>query len=156
MKDAIKILRGQAVLCTRLLGMFDKLLEALKTDTAGAGVSKAVQDIEPPMAELSKLLSEQQRFLEAHGQPDMRSFMQAQAVSTERDVAMRLLGQAGALQEDLRKKARESELLLQRSKDFIDYHINVISQARASVTYGAPSAEAMEGQRGQRIFDRNV
>ena len=120
MKDAIGILKRQSILCTRLEDLLDGLLEALRTDTSGSRVSSAVQAIEPLLAELPKLLREQEEFLAACGQPDMDSFVQAQPISKERDVALRLLEQIEQGNDALRYQLDMSELLLQRNKEFID------------------------------------
>ena len=155
MKEAIAILERQRDISMRLEDLLEALLEALRTDTSGSRVSRAVQDIEPLLSELPKLLGDQERFLAACGQPDMDSFVQAQPVSSERDAALRLLDEIGQESDMLRYQLDMSELLLQRNKEFIDYHINVLSATSAGSTYGSSGLGA-SGGRGSGMFDKNV
>ena len=155
MREAIKVIRKQMLLNTRLLELFEALREALRTDTSGKSVSQAVQQMEPLLSEFAKLEREQQKFLGEHQKNNMWEFVQAQPSSVERDVALRLLQQLGDVQQKLRSASEESRLLLARSKEFVDFHMNVLSETQAGTTYGPQDAER-ERERGMRLFDQNV
>jgi flagellar biosynthesis/type III secretory pathway chaperone len=153
MREAIKVIRKQMLLNTRLLELFEALREALRTDTSGKSVSRAVQQMEPLLSEFAKLEREQQKFLGERQKNNMWEFVQAQPSSVERDVALRLLQQLGDVQQRLRSESEESRLLLARSKEFVDFHMNVLSETQAGTTYGPQDAER---ERGMRLFDQNV
>jgi len=155
MREAIKVIRKQMLLNTRLLELFEALREALRTDTSGKSVSQAVQQMEPLLSEFAKLEREQQKFLGERQKNNMWEFVQAQPSSVERDVALRLLQQLGDVQQKLRSESEESRLLLARSKEFVDFHMNVLSETQAGTTYGPQDAER-ERERGMRLFDQNV
>ncbi len=155
MREAIKVIRKQMLLNTRLLELFEALREALRTDTSGKSVSQAVQQMEPLLSEFAKLEREQQKFLGERQKNNMWEFVQAQPSSVERDVALRLLQQLGDVQQRLRSESEESRLLLARSKEFVDFHMNVLSETQAGTTYGPQDAER-ERERGMRLFDQNV
>ena len=155
MREAIKVIRKQMLLNTRLLELFEALREALRTDTSGKSVSRAVQQMEPLLSEFAELEREQQKFLGERQKNNMWEFVQAQPSSVERDVALRLLQQLGDVQQRLRSESEESRLLLARSKEFVDFHMNVLSETQAGTTYGPQDAER-ERERGMRLFDQNV
>jgi len=154
MKEAIRLLRRQAVACTRLDGLLGELGAAIRQSMDGRGISEIVQRMEAMFGEFSRLEGEQRDFLKAKGQKNMVSFVQAQPASMERDVAMRLLLQTGDLQKRLSRQIAAAGELLQRSQEFVAYHINVHSKARASGTYGPPG-EGADAHR-EKIFDANV
>ena len=153
MREAIKVIRKQMLLNTRLLELFGALREALRTDTSGRNVSGAVRQMEPLLSEFAKLEQEQQKFLGERQKNNMQEFVQAQPSSVERDVALRLLQQLGDMQQKLQAASAESQLLLTRSKEFIDFHMNVLSETQAGTTYGPQDTER---ERGMRLFDQNV
>ncbi len=155
MEKAIRIIRGQMLLCTRLSKQFEELREALRTDTSGRTVSTAVQKLEPLLAELSRWEKEQREFFSASKASSLAEYVQAQPVSEERDVALRLFQQLEDMQKELRETSADSSLLLERSKKFVDYHINVLSVTKAGNTYGREETAGGE-QRGMQLFDRNV
>ena len=155
MREAIKVIRKQMLLNTRLLELFEALREALRTDTSGRNVSRAVQQMEPLLSGFAELGREQQKFLGERQKNNMWEFVQAQPSSVERDVALRLLQQLGDVQQKLQAASAESQLLLTRSKEFIDFHMNVLSETQAGTTYGPQDAER-ERERGMRLFDQNV
>ena len=156
MREAIKILRQELVFCTRFAELLDELCAILKQRASGNGVTKTVQKLEKVLAEVPKMEAEKKAFLETAGQPDLRNFLESQTDSVEKKMALRLLEQVGTQQEKLRQQTAESRALLERSKEFVDFHINVISRTRANPTYGPPNASEAEHRRGIRMFDQNV
>ena len=155
MDKIIKMLREQMILCSRLNELFSQLDTALKDNTSGAGVTSTVQAIEPLMKELSGSDVKIQTFLKETNSDSLKNFIDSQPESIEHSVADRLLNQVSNLQMKLRHQIIMAASLLVKSKEFIDFNVNVISQTRASTTYGPPGAE-IEHQRKIRIFDANV
>lgn len=156
MREAIRILRQELVLCTRLAELQEELADCLKGHVSGNGVSKTVRELECVLADISKLEGEQKALLERAGKPDLRSFLDGQSPSVEREMALRLLDQVSSQQEKLRKQSAANRLLLERSKQFVDFQMNVLSRTKANPTYGPPNAGEAEHQRGRRMFDQNV
>jgi hypothetical protein len=56
----------------------------------------------------------------------------------------------------MRKDLDDARELLKRSKQFVDFHINVITQTAANDTYVPPGTAELENRRGVRMFDANV
>lgn len=156
MEEAIKLIRRQMVICSRIDELFEELKAVLRKSRGGRDLSEAVKRIESVFAELSGLEEGQREFLRMRQQENMVGFIQAQPASVERDVAMRLLSQVASLQEKLAWQSEMAKELLQHSKEFIGYHINVLSQARADGPYGPSGAAPVEAQRGRKMFDANV
>ena len=156
MKEAIRLIRQQMAVCTKIDKLLEELGGVLRKKPDGKKLNGAVKRIESAFAELSGLEGEQRRFLEARQQQNMVGFVQAQPASVERDVAMRLLSQVGILQEGIARQSETAKELLRHSKEFVDYHVNVLSQTRAEGTYAPPGAAAAGAQRGVKMFDANV
>ena len=155
MNIIIKILREQMILCKRLNEIFEQLQNSLKENTAGQGVTSSVQTIEPLMMDLSKIETKIKEFLKETGYTNIKTFIESQPAGIEHDVALRLLSQVSQLQEKLRHRVVNSSQLLVKSKTFIDYNLNVMSQTVANNTYGLPGKE-LQNQRRRRIFETNV
>lgn len=155
MREAIKILRKDLAFCTQLTELMESMDQILKERPSGNALTQAVKKLEQTLSEAPRLETEQKAFLEKAGYPDLHGFLEAQPASVEREMALRLWEQVGARQEELRRHSAANRLLLERSKEFIDFHINVISRARANPTYGPPGAGGAE-QGGRRMFDQNV
>ena len=156
MEEAIRLIRQQILVCARINELFEALKEVLRKKAEGKALSNAVKRMEAVFSELSGLEDQQQGFLEAQQQRNMIGFVQAQPASVERDVAMRLLSQLGAWQTRLSRQSVTAKELLRHSKEFVDYHMNVLSQAKAESTYGPPGASAADAGRGLKMFDANV
>ena len=155
MEEAIRLIRQQILVCARINELFEALREVLRKKAEGKALSNAVKRMEAVFSELSGLEDQQRGFLEAQQQRNMIGFVQAQPASVERDVAMRLLSQLGAWQTRLFRQSVTAKELLQHSKEFVDYHMNVLSQTKTEATYGPPGASAGAG-RGPKMFDANV
>ncbi len=155
MEEVIKLLRQQMVIYSKLSALLESLKAALHQREDSRKVSDAVKQIERMYAELSRLQRQQEKFLKTGQKENMASFVQAQPASVERDVAMRLLLQVDALQKKMIGQSASAKELLRHSKEFMEYHINLISRARAEGTYAPPEAGAAPGG-SRRMFDANV
>ncbi len=152
MDEAIKLLREQAVLCSRLTELLDKLTDSLKNfthDTSGI-----VQQIDPLVADLSKNSTRTQDFLKAANFNTFGEFINAADDGVQKDVAGRLLKQVVNLQEKLAGKMKIAAGVLVNGANFVNFNLNVLSQTSASPTYGAEAQTATNANR--RIFDANV
>ena len=155
MDSLIKILRDELFLFKKLSSSLANLSNALKLHSNGSGVSSSVQSIEPILIDLSKLDNSISAFLLSVGSSNLKAFLDSRPVSVERDVALRLLAQIDILQLKTRHQLINSANLLVKSKNFIDYNVNVLSQTVSTNLYGPPGADP-ESPRRHRIFDANV
>ena len=85
---------------------------------------------------------------------NLKIFIDKQPKSTENEVAVRLLAQVGTLQNRIRHQITNVARLMINSKTFIDYNLNVMSQAVANNTYGSDLKVGQHQTR--RVFNANV
>lgn len=157
MDKAIKLLREQMIICSRLNELFTELNNALKESRSGSDVTSSVQSIEPLMKNLSDNDNKIKEFLESIKVPSLKALIEAQPGGTERDVANSLLNKVWNLQKRLRHQITNVARLLVNSKSFIDYNINVMTQTVASNTYGPMgSNNNSRNLQKRRMFDANV
>lgn len=155
MREAIKILRQELVFYTRFGELMEELSNVLKERASGKDVSQVVKKLEQALSEGSKLESVVTGFLQSVKQPSFERFFEGLPPSVEKNMAVRLLEQVSDQQEQLRRKSETSHVLLERSKKFVDFQMNVLSRTRANPMYGQPGADgAAPGGRG--MFDRNI
>ena len=129
----------------------DSVREALKRNTSGTGVSAAVHRIEPILSALSELNKKTEELLAARKAKDLYELLTAQPDSADRDVALRLFADTERLRDKVKRNNALTNELLQRSKMFVDFHINVASQVKAENTYGPPGT-AENIKQGRKVF----
>ena len=156
MNEVVKLLRTQLMLSTECLEKLQAIKTALKENSAGKGVTEAVQAIEPTLAKLGQLEKLTREFLELTGKKRMTAYAASMPDSVERDAVMRLLSRIQGLDERLQRELASTQALLKRSKEFVDFHINVMTQTAANDTYAPPGAVEVENRRGIKMFDANV
>ena len=152
MDEAIKLLREQAILCSRLNELLDKLTDALKNFTHETPV--IVQEINPLVADLEKNSTATQKFLQAANFQNFGEFINAADDGVQKDVAERLLKKVVLLQDELAAGMKVAAGVLVNGSNFVNFNLNVLSQTSASPTYGAEATTATNSNR--RIFDANV
>ena len=152
MDEAIKILREQAILCSRLTELLDKLTDALKNNSLET--AEVVKKIDPLVIDLSKNSSKSQEFLQTTNFKNFGEFITAAEEGIHKDVAERLLNQVINLQAKLIQSMQVASRLLANGKDFVNFNLNVLSQTSASPTYGSEAKTRTNSDR--RIFDANV
>ena len=152
MDEAIKLLREQAILCSRLNELLDKLTDTLKNFTHET--PEIVQQINPLVADLSKNSTETQKFLQAANFQTFGEFINAADDSVEKEVAERLLKKVVSSQEKLVDGMKVAAGVLVNGANFVNFNLNVLSQTSASPTYGAEAQTATNANR--KIFDANV
>jgi len=154
--DAIALLRQQLLLSTGCLDKFQTLKEALQRSSSGVGVTAAVQALEPALGELSRLETGQRKCLGKNSTETLAAFVEAQPVSVERDVALRLLAKVQKVSAELQQQIESSSSLLSRSKSYIDFNVNLMSGTAASATYGPPEYNSAEPLRERKMFEADV
>ena len=86
----------------------------------------------------------------------MTAYAAEQPDSVERNTVLHLLQKVQQSERTMRKDLDDARELLKRSKQFVDFHINVITQTAANDTYVPPGTAELENRRGVRMFDANV
>ena len=156
MNEAVKLLRAQMLLSTECLEKLRAVKEALRDTSNGLGVNAAVQALETPLTKLGKIAKLQDKFLQEAENKRMTAYAASMPDSVERDAVMRLIARVHGLENEMQKELASTQALLQRSKDFVDFHINVMTQTAANDTYAPPGATEVENHRGIKMFDANV
>ena len=152
MDEVIGLLRGRVVLCGQLLKLFTELVELLKNNSANT--AELLRKIETIIKDLSTNAVKSQEFLNGMKASSLAEFISAQEKDIKRDVAERLLLQAGNFQKQLKVKLETSEQLTAMGMKFVNFTLNAMTQTRSGNTYGA-AAETSE-QTKRHIFDANV
>ena len=86
----------------------------------------------------------------------MSAFVASQPDSVERDVAFRLVDKVNSLGRVLRESIALNQQLMSRSKEYIDFHMNLMSGVDAGTIYSAPGGPGRDGGRERKMFDSGV
>ena len=151
----MSLLRQQLLLTEDCLGKFKNLKEALKHSNSGAGVTPAVQALEPALKEFGILQKKQDGFLQQMKMSQLADVISGQPDSEEREAALHLLDEAAKQSEMLRAEIAGSDVLLKHSKKFVDFNVNLMSGVAASTTYG-PGSAAYGEVRDRKMFDADA
>ena len=152
MDEAIKILREQTILCSRMPALFDELIKVMKNNSPE--VQEPVGKIERVMRELSANEKKAQEFLKSVNAPSFAEYLSAQKKNIKRDMAEKLLKKAAESQERIKNQLEMLKVLLQSGKNFIEFNLNILARTSASETYGQKAQR--ESQRTRRMFEANV
>ncbi len=152
MDEAIKILREQTILCSRMPALFDELIKVMKNNSPE--VQEPVGKIERAMRELSANEKKAQEFLKSVNAPSFAEYLSAQKKNIKRDMAEKLLKKAAESQQRIKNQLEMLKVLLQSGKNFIEFNLNILARTSASETYGQKAQR--ESQRTRRMFEANV
>ena len=156
MNDAIRLLRAQLLLSEECLERLTAVKKALQENTDGTEVTASVQALEPVLSRLGQLEKLREGFLQKSGKPRMTAYAAGMPNTEDRDAVMRLLHKVQEQEQSMKKELASAQSLLRRSKDFMDFPINVMTRTAASDTYTPPGTSEAEGRRGIRMFDANI
>lgn len=156
MTEALKLLQIELQLLTGAQIELAHIKSAITENPSGEGVTDAVHSLEATLARLGLLEQRKAELLERVGLPTLRDYIFTQSPRFERETTLNLFGKIQGLEETLKKDLATTRELLKRSKEFIDFHINVITETRASVTYAPPGGGNMGESRNVKMFDANV
>lgn len=156
MNDAIRLLRAELLLSQECLDRLQKLKHVLQKNADGAEVTEAAQAILPILNKLDLLDKRKREFLQQTGKMRMTAYAADGPDSEERDTVLHLLQKVHQSEDQLRRELSSTKELLKRSKQFVDFHINVMTQTAANDTYVPPGAAEFENRRGIKMFDTNV
>ncbi len=153
--DAVSLLYQQLGLLNDASARVKALQETLKHSTSGKGVREAVKELEKSLTGLFSFEKVQEAFLRQRGFHAMSDSLAALPLARQA-ATQKLLRANAALERRLRRQLVSAQTLLQHSKEFVDFHVNVMNQAQASETYAPPGAATIENPRGVKMFDANV
>ena len=154
MKEIIRILRQQLVLCQQLQLLVHQQRELLKGHST-ADISEFARKMEPLLLELGRLDKQQKQQLAESSARTMAELLERQPASVERSLAAQLLEKLQRTMQDTREEGRKNDMLLQRNMEFIDYTINVLNQTTADAVYAPPGAAA-QAVRPRKMFDASI
>jgi len=153
--DAVSLLYRQLGLLNDASARVKALQETLKHSTSGKGVREVVNELERNLAGLFSFEKVQETFLRQRGFSTMHESLAA-LPREKRAAGQKLLRANAALERRLRAQLVSAQTLLKHSKEFVDFHVNVMNQAQASETYAPPGAATVENPRGVKMFDANI
>lgn len=156
MNDAIRLLRAELLLGQDCLERLEKLKCTLQENTDGAEVTEMTQAILPILNKLDLLDKRKCEFLQQAGKTSMTAYAADCRKPEERDAVLHLLQKVHQAEDRMRRELNSTKELLKRSKQFVDFHINVMTQTTANDTYVPPGAAELENRRGIKMFDKNV
>lgn len=156
MNDAIRLLWAERLLNQECLDRLQDLKHALQENTDGAEVTEVAQAIQPTLNKLKLLEKRKHEFLQQAAKTSMIDYGMDQSDIKERDTVLQLLQNVHQGESQMRRELDSTKELLKRSKQFVDYHINVMTQTAANDTYVPPGAAEIENRRGIKMFDTNV
>ena len=155
MKEIIEILRQQLILCGRILAISQKQQKQLVEHAATASGATAAE-MEPLLASLQKSEANKDALLKKISGHDIAEFIRRQPKSMERDMAQRLLEKLQAVMGELKALNGHNRELLKRNMQYIDFNINVMTQAAAGTTYEATGGQPAQPDAGVKMFDTNI
>lgn len=156
MTATFKLLQAELQLLAESLTELENIKQALTENPSGAGVKEAVASLETTLSRLSLLEKRKEELLQKVGKATLKDYLLSDKAAAEQIPAINLINKIHGLEDKLKKELKTTRELLDRSKKFVDFHINVITSTEASVTY-APSGtgEGMENRK-VKMFDANV
>ena len=155
MKEIIEILRQQLILCGRILAISQKQQKHLVEHAAAASRAVAAE-MEPLLVSLQKSEANKDALLKKISGHDIAAFIRRQPKSMERDMAQRLLEKLQAVMAELKALNGHNQELLKRNMQYIDFNINVMTQAAAGTTYEATGGQPAQPDAGVKMFDTNI
>ena len=155
MDEVVRLLRAQILISNRALEKLKAIKETIQAENKGAHIVAAVQAMEPVLLELGKLEKQKQAFLQGRKLSSVQAVLAQEPASEAREIAVHLLHRAQEFEESLTREVAATRLLLEKGKQYVDFHINVLTRTVASDTYNQDAAES-ESRREIKMFDSSV
>lgn len=155
--QAIAALLKEQLLCgTEAAKAVAQLRGTLQQNPSGKGVGADVQALEAALQKLGALDRRTDAFLAVAGAKTLIDAVKALPPSPLAEGVNRLAVRAAQQQRALQVAVASAKELLEKSRGFIDFHVNLLTQTAASDTYTPPGGTEAELRRGRRMFDANV
>lgn len=156
MKEVIDILRQQLIICKRAMEVSQKESAVLKGKMGQSSLEELVRQLEPLLAGLGTMEKRKQQLLVSMGEETLGAWLLKQPDSAEKRVAEQLLEKLQQQLRHLQQVNGQSQLLLQRNMQYIEYSVNVMTQVSAGTTYTSPKDAEPQLMRGTKMFDKSV
>ena len=155
MDEVVRLLRAQILISNRCLEKLKAIKATIQAENKGVNIVAAVQEMEPVLLELGKLEKQKKAFLQTKKTSSMQAVLAKEPDSETREIAVHLLHRAQEFEETLAREVAATRLLLEKGKQYVDFHINVLTRTVASDTYNQDAAES-ESRREIKMFDSSV
>lgn len=158
-REALVLLKEQLAAYEEATLRFAALKEAFCRSASGGGLAEPTAAAERSLSEVRTLARRQSDFLLRTGATSLSDIVSREPNLRERLAVERVLRAVAARQKELQERIQICAELLQRSADFVNYQLNVISGTAADDTYGRsqPVAGPAPGVRREiAMFDADV
>lgn len=149
------LLREEAAVCETCMKSCRNLREILLKNSSGKGALDASMKLEPGLTHLHTLEKSHVALLAAAGEPNALYLIAHQPATEARSTAARLYKEASQRQEALKKELGRTAQALKKSKEFVDFNMNILTQVQVDGTY-AKDGEDPQGAQRQKLFEANV
>ena len=154
MDELTKLMNWQLESIDLALAELTNLKKQLKEKATGGGVSEAVKKLEATLGRFSVADRKTKHYLSTKGVKTIAEFLENAPNAVDSERAEELLKELQKKQAAMKATIGEANTLLNRSKEFIDFNVNIMAKATAGTTYGAPGRGYDGGSR--KLFDANV
>jgi len=158
-REALVLLKAQLSASEEAAFRFGVLRDALTASASGGGVAEPATAAERSLSEVRALTQRQTALLTQMQGTSLAEIVGREPNLRERIAVERVLRAVTVRQEELQTIVRSCAELLQKSADFVNYQLNVISGTVADDTYGRsqPVAGPAPGvNRAVAMFDADV
>ena len=158
-REALVLLKAQLSASEEAAFRFGVLRDALTASASGGGVAEPATAAERSLSEVRALTQRQTALLTQMQGASIAEIVAREPNLHERIAVERVLRAVTVRQEELQTLVRSCAELLQKSADFVNYQLNVISGTVADDTYGRsqPVAGPAPGvNRAVAMFDADV
>ena len=158
-REALVLLKAQLSASEEAAFRFGVLRDALTASASGGGVAEPATAAERSLSEVRALKQRQTALLTQMQGTSLAEIVGREPNLRERIAVERVLRAVTVRQEELQTLVRSCAELLQKSADFVNYQLNVISGTVADDTYGRsqPVAGPAPGvNRAVAMFDADV
>lgn len=158
-REALVLLKAQLSASEEAAFRFGVLRDALTASASGGGVAEPATAAERSLSEVRALTQRQTALLTQLQGTSLAEIVGREPNLRERIAVERVLRAVTVRQEELQTLVRSCAELLQKSADFVNYQLNVISGTVADDTYGRsqPVAGPAPGvNRAVAMFDADV
>jgi len=158
-REALVLLKAQLSASEEAAFRFGVLRDALTASASGGGVAEPATAAERSLSEVRALTQRQTALLTQMQGTGLAEIVGREPNLRERIAVERVLRAVTVRQEELQTLVRSCAELLQKSADFVNYQLNVISGTVADDTYGRsqPVAGPAPGvNRAVAMFDADV
>lgn len=150
------LLKEQLLSGTEAAKAVAQLRTTLRENASGKGVEHDVQALETALKKLAQLAKRTDAFLAQAGAESLLGAVRTLPPSPLREGVNRLALRAAQQQRSLQTAVTSAEGLLEKSRSFIEFHVNLMTQTVASDTYTPPGGSEAELRRGRQMFDTNI